>query len=550
MKRWVKVVIAVAVFILVVIASVPLFVNANTFRPVIEKKLSDATGRTVKVGDLSLSVLHGRLTARDLSVSGDPAFSTTPILTASELRIGVAMKPLIFGHHLNVRSFTVVSPQINLIRAANGTWNFSSLGNPVSQKPGETGGAPPAAANPTGQAPALPPLPKNLPELNVGLIEIENAQVSVEMLPAHGGPSVYSAVDVTAHDFSFNSKFPFDVSAGMPGGGTLNMAGHIGPLNRSDTATSPADVHILLKDLNPVAAGFLNPSAGISVVTDVDTNAKSDGKELVINGSAHLDGLKLRKSPAAAQNPVDITFFITHQLKENTGVIKDAAVQIGNSALHVSGTYQPVEHGADDPVLALKMAGHNLPVNDLQDLMTAVGIRLPNNSKLHDGTVSLSLTINGQAKSLAIIGPVGADNTKLVGFDVGSKIKGIAALSGVKTGDTTDFQKLRANVKMNGAGVTIDDIDAMIGGMGELNGAGTVSPANQLNFNLTVKVANAGGMGKIGVGLLTVLNGHDEKGNKGVPLRVVGTPDDPVITADVGGIVGKKTKSLAHLFHK
>ena len=134
MKRWVKILIAVVVVVVAVIASIPLFVNANTFRPVIEKKLSDATGRTVKLGDLSLSVLHGRLTARDLSVSGDPAFSTTPILTASELRIGVAMKPLIFGHEVNVRSFAVINPQINVIRGANGTWNFSSVGNPAAEK--------------------------------------------------------------------------------------------------------------------------------------------------------------------------------------------------------------------------------------------------------------------------------------------------------------------------------------------------------------------------------------------------------------------------------
>jgi AsmA protein len=537
-KRWVKILIAVVVVVVAVIASIPLFVNANTFRPVIEKKLSDATGRTVKLGDLSLSVLHGRLTARDLSVSGDPAFSTTPILTASELRIGVALKPLIFGHEVNVRSFAVVNPQINVIRAANGTWNFSSIGTAIAAKTGTS-----APASPTA-------LPAALPELNVGLVQIENARVSVAMLPAHGDPSVYTGVFLTAHDFSFTSKFPFELSAVLPGGSTMNVTGHIGPLNRTDTATSPADVHILVKNLDPVRAGFLNPNAGISLVADMDTKAVSDGRQIVVNGSAHLVGLKLRKSPTPAPNPVDLAFSATHQLKENTGTIQDAAIQIGNSAVHVSGTYQPVEHGADDPMLALKMNGQNLPVDNLQELMTALGIRLPNNSKLRGGTVSLNLAINGQAKSLTIVGPVAADNTKLVGFDVGSKIKGIAALSGVRTGDTTEFQKLRANVKLNDAGVRIDDIDAVIPAMGELNGAGTVSPANQLDFNLTVQITNAGGVGKIGVGLLSALNGGGQDGKKGVPLKVVGTPDDPVITADVGGIVGKKTKSITNFFRK
>jgi AsmA protein len=549
MQRWLKILIAVLVVVVAVIAAIPLFVNANTFRPVIEKKLSDATGRAVTLGNLSLSVLHGRLTARDLSVAGDPAYSTTPILTASELRIGVAMKPLIFGHEVNVRSFAVINPQINVIRAANGTWNFSSVGNPAAEKTAASS-APTATADPAGKAPVLPPLPAKLPELNVGLVQIENARVSIIMLPSHGDPSVYTDVFLTAHDFSFTSKFPFELSAVLPGGSTMNVTGRIGPLNRSDTATSPADVHILVKGLDPVRAGFLNPNAGISVVADIDTKAASDGTQLAVNGSAHLVGLKLRKSPTAAPNPVDIAFSVTHQLEQDTGTIQDAAIQIGNSAIHVSGTYQPVEHGADDPMLALKMNGQNLPVDNLQELMTAIGARLPNNSKLHGGTVSLNLAINGQAKSLTITGPVAADNTKLVGFDVGSKIKGIAALSGVKTGDTTEFQKLRANVKMNDAGVRIDDIDAVIPAMGELTGAGTVSPANQLDFNLTVQVTNATGMGKVGVGLLTALNGSGDNGKKGVPLKVVGTPDDPVITADVGGIVGKTTKSITSLFHK
>ena len=548
MNRWLKIVIAVAILFVAGVAAIPLFVNANTFRPVIEKRLSDATGRAVTVGDLSLSVLHGRLTARNLSVAGDPAYSATPILTATELRIGVAMKPLIFGHELNVRSFTVVDPQINVIRAANGTWNFSSIGHAKSENAASPTTAPASASAPAN-SPALPPLPATLPELNVGLIQIENARVSIAMLPAHGDPSVYTDVFLTAHDFSFTSNFPFELRAVLPAGGTMNVTGHIGPLNRTDTATSPADVHILVKGLDPVAAGFLNPNAGISLVADIDTKAASDGTQIAINGNAHLVGLKLRKSPTAAPNPVDLSFSATHQLRENTGAVQDAAIQIGNSAIHVNGTYQPVEHGADDPMLALKLSGQNLPVNNLQELMTALGVRLPNNSKLHDGTVSLNLAINGQAKSLTIVGPVAADNTKLVGFDVGSKIKGIAALSGIKTGDTTEFQKLRANVKMNDAGVRLNDIDAVIPAMGELNGAGTVSPANQLDFNLIVKITNAGGVGKLGVGLLTALNGGDN-GKKGVPLKVVGTPDDPVITADVGGIVGKKTKSITNFFHK
>jgi hypothetical protein len=70
-----------------------------------------------------------------------------------------------------------------------------------------------------------------------------------------------------------------------------------------------------------------------------------------------------------------------------------------------------------------------------------------------------------------------------------------------------------------------------------------VSPADQLDFNLVLKDANAKGIGKVGVGLLSTLNGGSG-GKSGVPIHVTGTLDEPYITADVGGIFGRTTKSL------
>jgi hypothetical protein len=42
-------------------------------------------------------------------------------------------------------------------------------------------------------------------------------------------------------------------------------------------------------------------------------------------------------------------------------------------------------------------------------------------------------------------------------------------------------------------------------------------------------------------------SGDSVKGS-GVPMRVTGTPDEPYITADVGGIVTKRAKSIASIF--
>ena len=517
MKRWAKILLVVGAVIIAAIAAIPLFVNANTFRPTVEKELQRTLGRTVKVGDLSLSAFSGSLLSKDLSVADDPNFSAAPFLTAKTLRIGVSLRALVFSHELELRGFEIDSPEINLIRAANGTWNFSSIGRANGS------GSPSGTVAPNPATMGSKPMAPAVPKLSVALIEVENARVAVATLPAQGEPSIYQHVNITVRDFSFGSQFPFEVSANLPGDGTGSAKGQLGPINGYDVATTPAQAQISLKHLDPVAAGFLNAGAGISLVADVETHAVSDGKTFTANGTAKLENLKLRKGGAAAGKPIDVAYGLIHQLKENSGQIEDASIQLGDSAIHASGTYQLTPSGAEEPLFNLKLSGENLPINELQPLMTAAAVRMPNGSVLKGGTLSLNLAVHGQAKALAISGPIALANTRLVGFDVGSKIHGIAALSGVKTGDTTEFERLRLNMRMTNAGVVAENIDAEIGGMGELTGSGTVSPADQLDFNLILKGASAKGIGKVGVGLLSSLNGS-AGGKSGVPIRITGTP--------------------------
>jgi AsmA protein len=321
------------------------------------------------------------------------------------------------------------------------------------------------------------------------------------------------------------------------------MKGEAGPIRRDDASATPFDTQISVARLDPVASGFFDPQAGVGFVGAIEISAASNGQALTAEGTARLENLKLRKGAKPSPKPVDFAFKVTHQLKSNSGEIEDASVKLGDTAVHASGSYQPSDEGIDVPLLNLKLTGQNLPINDLQNLMTAAAVRLPNGSMLKGGTLGLNLTIHGLSKALAISGPIAFENTKLEGFDVGSKIHGIAALGGMETGDTTDFEHLRMHLHMANSGVTAEQIDAIVGGVGTLTGAGTVSPTDQLDFNLLLTGANAKGIGKVGIGLISVLKGGGG-GKSGVPIHVGGTSEEPYITADVGSIFGggKKKK--------
>ena len=542
LKRWAKILLALVGLIVLGVVSIPVFVNANTLRPIIESQLTTTLGRSVKFRDLSLALFSGSLIAKDLSVADDPDFNSAPFLTAKEVRIGVLLRPLIFSRKVNLQSFQIRSPEITLIRAANGKWNFSSIARLYANG----GGRDAASGIATGSG-------AEVPMLTVGSIVIENGRAVIASLPAQGQTSVYEHTNLTIRDFSFASEFPFELSANLPGGGTVDVTGHVGPLNRDDAAASPADAQISIKRLDPIAAGFLAPDAGLSFLADIEMRSVSDGHTLTTNGTMHIQNLKLRKGAAAAPKPLDFAYAGTHVLKENNGRIEDAVAKIGDAAMHASGTYHPAALGAEDSELDLKLSGQSLPIDDLQHLMTAAGVRLPNGAVLKGGMLTLNLVITGKTESLVIRGPIALDNTRLVGFDIGSKIHGIAALSGLKTGDTTNIEKLRVNVHITNRSVVADKIDAVIPAVGELTGSGTVSSTDQLDFNLVARIESAEGIGKVGAELLTKLNGPGETSKKkttGVPLRIIGTPEDPNITADVGGIFQKKKKSIAAFFEK
>ncbi|MGB6684170.1 MAG: AsmA family protein, partial [Candidatus Acidiferrum sp.] len=123
--RAVAIVLAVLILLLVV---VPFLIPVDKFRPTIEQKASQALGRQVQFGSLSLSLISGSLSAENLSVGDDPKFSTSPFLMAKSVKVGVEILPLIFSKTLNVTGITIENPEVTLLHNPAGQWNYSSLG--------------------------------------------------------------------------------------------------------------------------------------------------------------------------------------------------------------------------------------------------------------------------------------------------------------------------------------------------------------------------------------------------------------------------------------
>jgi AsmA protein len=497
-------ILAIIVGVLIVIAiAIPFFIDANTFRPKLESELTDALGRPAKVGNLSLSLFSGSVSADDISIADDPEFSKSAFVEAKSLKVGVEMIPLIFSKTLNVTELTLNQPEISLVKSEEGEkWNFSSLGgnNAAASKP--------AAASPSG----------GNPKLSVAKLNVNNGRLTVSRAGSGEKPRIYDKVNIEVTNFSFNSSFPFKMTTRLPGDGTVKLEGKAGPIDANNAARTPLEAKVAVQKMNLAASGFIDPAAGISGVADFEGTVTSDGREAKTSGTLKATNLQVVQKGSPAGKPVQVTYTVAHDLAKETGTIPQCEIAMGKAVAHVAGTYDA--HGKVTSV-NLKLNAPAMPVDDLEAMLPALGVILPPKSTLKGGTLSTTMAIVGPVDKLVTVGTVKLENSALANFNLGSKLSSISALSGKSTGNDTTIQNFSSEVRVAPDGTKADNINLSVPSIGVVTGAGTVSPANELAFKLNAAV-----------------------GGLGIPFTVAGTTADPKFVPDVKGMAAGLLKGL------
>jgi len=538
--------IAVGVLVILLIIA-PFLIPVNRFRPTIEEKASAALGRKVQVGDLSLSLLGGALSAKDLSIGDDPKFSPSPFLTAKSLSVGVEMMPLIFSKQLNVTGITIDEPQVTLLKNPKGDWNYSSIG-------GNSGGGALASAGKSDakEAPASSPSASSsssTPDISVKKLELKNGKIILGTTNSQQR-STYDKVNVTATDFSLNSKFPVTVTANLPGGGDMKLDGNVGPLDKTDTTLTPLDAKLHVSSMNLATTGILDPSLGLGGLVDLDTTLANQGGIAQTNGTVKLSKALLVQGGSPASVPMNVDYSTKYDLRKNSGVLNPSTVKIGSATAKLNGTYASQ---GEATVVDLKLAGDGMSAKDLEAFLPAIGVNLPKGASLTAGTLSTNLNITGQTNKLVTDGNIGLFNAKLAGFDLGSKMSAVTALTGLKTGKDLDIEKLTTNVHMAPNGLRAENFLAVLPTLGNLAGGGTLDSKNNLDFKMAATLTG-GAIGAIGgagagvggggvLGALGGTKGSSCKGGTTIPFVIQGTASDPKFVPDVGGVAAGMLKS-------
>jgi AsmA protein len=533
-KTWKIILIVVGVLVLVVLVA-PFLMPVNQFRPTIEEQASAALGRKVELGNISLSLISGSLSADNITIGDDPKFSSAPFLTAKALNVGVEMMPLIFSKTLNVTGVTIVNPQVTLLRSAAGVWNYSSLGGAAAKSQAKEA----TAEKSSGSA--------NAAEVSVKKLTLSDGSIIVGWTKSEKR-SIYDHVNVTASDVSLTTKFPVTVTADLPNGGKFKLDGTAGPVDEADAALTQLDAKVNITGLNLASTGFLDSSAGLGGIVDLDANLSSQGGEAQTKGSVKFSKALLVAGGSPAGVPVNVNFATKYNLRKNAGVLEPSTLNIGRAAAHLNGSYETT---GEATVVNIRLDAKDMPAKDLEAFLPALGIHLPQGASLAAGTLNSDLTLIGPTNKLIATGTVGLFNGKLAGFDLGSRMSTVSALTGLKTGQDLDIEKITTNLHMAPTGLEADNFLAVLPALGQLTGAGTLDSKNTLDFKMLATLASSAtytssnGAPASGIGGLLGVIGGGKGGCKGasIPFQIHGTTADPKFVPDIGGTAASLLKS-------
>ena len=198
--------------------------------------------------------------------------------------------------------------------------------------------------------------------------------------------------------------------------------------------------------------------------------------------------LKLAANGAPSGVPIAMDFDLDYSMPDTSGTLNSGLLHIGHAQANVKGTFASK---AAVTSIDMNAAGQGMPIDDIVAALPAFGVILPSGSTLHGGTLSTNVHAQGPTSALVATGTVGAFNTRLAGFDLGSKLSAVSKLTGghVPSGDT-QIQRLTSNVNYSPAGVQASNIVLVVAGIGQVTGSGTLSANNALNFHFVAQLSS------------------------------------------------------------
>ena len=122
---WAKILVGLFVVLLLVVLAVPYFLNVDRYRDTIADALAKQTGRKVTLGPIHARLFPGAgVTVADLHIGNPTGFPAGDLVGADEIRVNVALAPLLHGT-IHVNSVDMVRPKLTVLTDSSGKNNYT-----------------------------------------------------------------------------------------------------------------------------------------------------------------------------------------------------------------------------------------------------------------------------------------------------------------------------------------------------------------------------------------------------------------------------------------
>jgi len=263
--KWGAIIIGcLAVVIIAAMFLIPMFVDVQKYKPMLESKVTEATGRPFSVGDdlrLSLFPWAG-VSFSDLRLGNPAGFAEKEFVTVKSFEVRVKLLPLL-SKDIQIKRFVVNEPRIILIKAKKGLPNWEQPKQQSKDTPTQKDGKAPAEE--TGRF-ELP-----FSALTVGNLAINNGSAIWDDRTT-GIRKEISQINLALQDVSLERPVKLTFSA-LVDQKPISIEGSVGPVGQGFQAkTIPIELSLkALKQLAIQLKGALeNPLTNPGVNMDIE----------------------------------------------------------------------------------------------------------------------------------------------------------------------------------------------------------------------------------------------------------------------------------------
>ncbi|HEY6249960.1 MAG TPA: AsmA family protein [Candidatus Angelobacter sp.] len=397
--------IALLVIVVVVVAAaliLPHVIDINKYHGKIQTQLEKKLGRQVSLGEMRLSLFPLSFRVANPVIAEDSRFDTgRPFATAEELAVSVKFWPLL-RKEVEVKSLSLDRPHIELVRNAQGEWNFATLGEqskPSAEAPKESSG-----------------------QLSLANLEINDGQMAITDFQKHQSRAVYDHIDLGVSNFVPNEQFTLKMAAHLPGQGkqTVSLEGKGGPIRQADLLNTNFDGALKLDEVSIAGVEkFLNSQAlnGIEAQLSGDAKVKNADGKVASSGTIRLDNPYIHKVNVGY--PITLDYDVADDLKSDLIQIHRGNIRLGSTPITVTGTLDSKPTPAQ---IDLKLTAANASIGDASRLASAFGVAFGEGMTVN-GNVNADIHAQGDTAKPSMNGQLSARDLNISGQDLPQPVR-------------------------------------------------------------------------------------------------------------------------------